>query len=79
MDSVTTGVFLTPGELTEIKEMAEGARNAPVITITSGGPDMASLAWEGVRRRLYSLALAHGLPEIVGYYGVDAEGQLLRT
>ena len=74
-DFVRTGVFASKQEIETIQELAEDARNTPVIALTtahgldSGG--MAGDAWTRVNKAVYSCALIHGLPEIEGYYGFD--------
>jgi hypothetical protein len=55
-------VFATPKEIENIK----AAASAPVIYLSGGTPmggDPLKMA--------HSAALAHGLPEIPGYYGID--------
>jgi len=43
------------------------------------GPDLASMAWKNAKDRLYKYCLAHGLPEITGYYGIDLQtGEVLK-
>lgn len=61
------GVFATKKEVETLNELV----NMPVIMI--GGylpPDPL--------KRCHELALAHGLPEIEGYYGISADGEFLR-
>jgi hypothetical protein len=66
-----TGVFATPEEKTELLSLLKAAQNTPVILV--GGIDLAGNAVERVRRRTHEIALAHGLPEVEGYYGCDLE------
>ena len=72
-----TGVFATTEETEEIAKLASEARSTPVIAmsmdhgIEQGG--FAGQAWDRVHKTVYEKALAHGLPEIRGYYGFDPE------
>jgi hypothetical protein len=71
IDWVGTGVFATPEEVAELNAAYERARNTPVISF--GGPDMASVAFHQMIKRSHEMAIAHGLPEIEGYYGLDLD------
>jgi hypothetical protein len=67
-----TGVFLPQEEVDAVIKAYEEASATPVINF--GGPDspdLASLAWERQKKLLHGFALAAGLPEIPGYYGLD--------
>lgn len=55
-----TRVFLTEDEVKRVKEVAA----LPMIMIGGTLP-------EDPRKLVHRLALAHGLPEISGYYGAD--------
>lgn len=78
-----TGVFATPEELKELQELAASARNTPVIAFSTqhalqrGG--LSGDMWKLVHERTYAIALAHGLPEIQGYYGVSGDGEFTTT
>ena len=62
-----TGVFATKEEVAEMK--AEHAKPAARI----GG------VWPEPERLMHRLALAHGLPEIHGFYGCDfRDGEFIR-
>jgi hypothetical protein len=62
-----TGVLATPEEITEMK--AEYAM--PMARI--GG------VWPTPERTVHRIALAHGLPEIKGFYGCDfRDGEFIR-
>ena len=71
-----TGLYATPEEFAEAKRLAEEAANTPVIAPT-GGQDLASQAWERTKQHVHKAALAHGLPEIPGYYGMTNKGQFV--
>lgn len=80
---VGTGVKANENEIEELKRLLLVARRTPVIALTSeqalSGRDLSSQAWERVKTRCHEVALAHGLPEIPGYYGCDLEtGEFLR-
>lgn len=70
-----TKTFATDAETKEIADLAEMARSAPVIALSSshaldhGG--FSGEAWDQVNKTIYKHALAHGLPEIEGWYGFD--------
>lgn len=74
---VRTGVFATEEEAQEISRLAVTASNTPVIAFSSAmalsGQDASSMAWDLVHKACHRAALAHGLPEIQGYYGIDLE------
>ena len=69
---IRTGVRATESEIEQMGTMLNRAERTPVITF--GGPDAqdwASRAWDEMHRAVHDFALAHGLPEIQGYYGCD--------
>lgn len=62
-----TGVFATPDEVSRMK----AEFSMPVARI--GG------TWPTPERTMHGLALAHGLPEIKGFYGCDfRDGEFIR-
>lgn len=56
---VCTGVYATEAEALEIKN----EQSMPFAKILG--------SWPGPEKLIHRLALAHGLPEIPGYYGFD--------
>ena len=72
-----TGIKATEAEITELKDLLESARRTPVMALSvddgMAGRDFASTARQNMLQRCHALALAHGLPEITGYYGADLE------
>lgn len=56
------GVFATPEQIKNIK----AAANAPVMYLSGGTP----IGGDPVKMA-HQAAIAHGLPEIPGYYGID--------
>jgi hypothetical protein len=74
-----TGIFATIEETTELKKLADEARQTPVIAFSSahalerGG--LSGEAWDLVHHTCHKYALAHGLPEIGGYYGIDCSNR----
>jgi len=61
-----TGVSATEDE---VKTMMS-ALNTPLIALQCGPPKSARVI-------CHEYALAHGLPEITGYYGIDETGEFL--
>ncbi len=77
-----TGTFLNTEQIKEVGEAYRTAQNTPMIALSSAqalsGNDFASRAWKTFHRLLYDYALAEGLPEIQGWYGLDIEtGEVL--
>ena len=74
-----TKVFATKDELNDLINLAQrGWTNGEIM--------IASSVMEGIRKdnatidakiACHKLALAHGLPEIEGYYGINKEGEFL--
>ncbi len=68
-----TNVFATDAEVAELKAAAASAGSAPVIYPFRN-------PWHAVREKCHACALAHGLPEITGFYGVDLEtGEFIQS
>jgi hypothetical protein len=72
----------TQEERDEIVKLWEAAQSTPVIAFSSahaleeGG--LSGQAWSRLNRRVHELALAHGLAEQEGFYGLDpASGEFL--
>lgn len=74
-----TGVFATDEERDKCQKLAKQAAGTPVMRLSSTSPDFSATAWEHVNKTVYAAALAHGLPEIEGYYGMTPEGEFIRT
>ena len=81
---IHTGTFASPTEIEELKDLLSRARNTPVIALSvahgieRGG--FAGEARQAMLKRCHEIALAHGLPEITGFYGCDlATGEFVRT
>jgi len=70
-DMTYTGVKATDEEVAEIVELAQRASLTPMMLI--GGFDASRAAWQRCHERCHAVALAHGLPEIQGFYGLDPE------
>jgi len=56
------GVFATPDQIRDIKACV----NAPVMYLSGGKP-----MFDDPLEAAHKAALAQGLPEIPGYYGID--------
>lgn len=72
-----TKVFATKEETERCHELAQEARRTPVMTLSSDQPSFSETAWKRVNETVHELALAHGLPEIEGYYGMDTDGEFV--
>jgi hypothetical protein len=55
-----TGVYATVDEIESLRQ----ALSAPAIALQCGSPVSPDVM-------CHSMALAHGLPEVTGYYGID--------
>ncbi len=79
MDLKLTGVYATEDELKDLMTLAkQGWMDGDVVIVSS--------IMEGIRKdnktidakkACHTLALAHGLPEIEGFYGIDKNRQFL--
>jgi nicotinamidase-related amidase len=79
-----TEVFATDEETKAIADLVETARDTPIIATSSahaldhGG--FAGDAWTRVHETVYEYALAHGLPEIEGWYGFHlGDGEFIES
>lgn len=80
MSLIYTGVKLTILEIENVRSMAQTAARTPVISFDGTSPDLSQVAWKMVSKQIHSYALAHGLPEIEGYYGCDlGNGEVVRS
>jgi len=70
-----TGVRPTEEERKILLDLVDKAMKAPVIMIA--GECVASTEWAIAEHRCHKMALAHGLPEIVGLYGLDEDGEFV--
>lgn len=75
-----TGVFATPEEKIQLLKLSEQASQTPVVAFSTdhalkGG--MAGDAWRRAQEECHKIALAHGLPEIKGYYGLTHDGEFV--
>ncbi len=72
-----TGVFVTEEEKEKCAELAEEARNTPVIKLSGSMEDFATSAWKSVYNYINGLAKKYGLPETPGDYGLSNEGEII--
>ncbi len=78
---IFTGVFATEDEKNECFAEAKKASETPVIAFSSqhalkeGG--LSGQAWKATKELCHKYALAHGLPEIEGYYGMSGTGEFV--
>ncbi len=78
---VRTGVFATEEELEDLQRLsARGWRPGDVMIVTSVMEGITKdQSTVDARLTCHRLALAHGLPEIQGYYGIMKDGEFVRT
>jgi hypothetical protein len=74
---IGTGVFATDEEQAIAKDLAAKAARTPVILLF-GQHDLSGEARERMYETVHGFALAHGLPEIPGFYGMDEKGEFIR-
>ncbi len=81
MGLIHTGVFATKEEIEDLKRLAlRGWKQGDIMIVTS--------VMEGIikdqgtvdaKKACHELALAHGLPEIPGYYGITHDGEFIKV
>lgn len=49
------------------------------MTAAHFGPSRADDLWSELRKEIHALALAKGLPEVEGFYGMDNDGQFIKA
>lgn len=74
---VKTNVKATSEEIEELQKLASEASRTPAILLF-GRHDLAGDAWKRAQQKCHELALAHGLPEISGFYGIDNDGEFVK-
>jgi len=72
-----TGVKATQSEIEEIQKLVTRASQTPVILI--GEYNLSRATWERAKTRCHEIALAHGLPEITGFYGLTKDGEFVEA
>jgi len=76
-----TGIYATDEERERASKAANRAAQTPVIAFSSrhaleeGG--LSGQAWKSAKQLCHEFALAHGLPEIQGYYGMTKDGEFV--
>ena len=75
-----TGVFASPEELKDLKNLArQGWQPGEIMIVTSVVQGITKdLKTIDGAKLCHQLALAHGLPEIDGLYGITQEGEFVR-
>lgn len=71
-----TGKYATPEEVEEVTGMVAHAQISG-MTAARFGPQRHDDLMHEAHRRVHELALAHGLPDVPGFYGLDATGQFV--
>jgi len=75
-----TGVYATDDEIKDLKNLAaKGWKPGDVMMVTSVMEGITK-GWNTVNAKkvCHKLALSHGLPEIIGYYGITHDGEFVR-
>ena len=67
-----TGIKATQNEIEELRKLATEASQTPAILLCGD-------AWERAKKRCHEIALAHGLPEITGFYGLTKDGEFVEA
>lgn len=75
---MNTGVYANPQELEEVKSLAAKAALSG-MTSSRFGFVKSDEGMRQVQVRVHELALAHGLPEIEGFYGMNSDGEFTTT
>lgn len=75
---ISTGVFATQEERDRLAGLVAKAQSTPAILLF-GKHDLAGDAWKRVKQECHAAALAHGLPEIDGYYGLAEDGEFVTS
>jgi len=63
-----TSIKATQNEIKELRKLA-----------TEASHDLSGDAWHRTKKRCHEIALAHGLPEITGFYGVTKDGEFVEA
>ena len=76
-----TGVFATTEEIDDLRNLAQaGWMSGDVIMVTSVMQGITKdQKTVDAKKACHVIALAHGLPEIKGYYGITEEGEFVST
>lgn len=76
-----TGVKATPEDFEKLKRLANrGWRpGETMITFSVGEGIKRDGATVVAQQECHKLALAYGLPEIPGYYGIDLDGEFVQS
>ena len=76
-----TGIKATPEELEDLKRLARAGWMPNDVMIVSSIMEGITRDQKTVdaRRACHQLALAHGLPEIPGYYGLAQDGEFVAS
>ena len=75
---IETGVMASKEEIEEVRSLSAIVFAKQMLS-SRFGPEAADMANERMYKRLHEIALGHGLQEIEGYYGLDAEGQFVKA
>lgn len=73
---IRTNVKATPTEIAELRSLSARSQSSAMLA-SRFGPKAADDALHHASTRCHALALAHGLPEIPGRYGLDSDGTFI--
>ena len=75
---INTGIYADNQEIEEIRQIVSRAQLLGMQAARIG-PMPCDEMLHSARVRVHELAMCHGLAETEGYYGMDADGQFVRT
>lgn len=73
-----TGKYATTEEIEEVKNMVANATLSGMVAARIGPQRHDELMHEA-QLKVHELAIRCGLPEVAGFYGLDAKGQFIST
>ena len=71
-----TGIYATEAEIEEVKNIVARAQICG-MTAARFGPQRHDDLMREASVKAHAIALKHGLPEVQGFYGLDATGQFV--
>ena len=76
-----TGIFAKNEDLEKLKTLVSlgWKPNQPMIVFSVGEGISRDMATTDAKKACHKLALAYGLPEISGYYGIKYDGEFVKT
>lgn len=77
LQRLNTGVFCTKEQFEELKKLADTAQVELPADVDKGPIAWPEGPWEALALKCHETALATGLPDIQGFYGIDDLGQFV--